>query len=60
MFSVDDREPRSSQDRDGTSLIEEEPEEDDEHSLFYDKAKSFFDNISCEATERAKGFVCCT
>ncbi|XP_048734988.1 protein LSM14 homolog A-like isoform X4 [Ostrea edulis] len=32
---------------------EEGPEEDDE--LYYDKSKSFFDNISCEATERAKG-----
>jgi len=30
-------------------------EEDDE--FFYDKAKSFFDNISCEAQDRAKGFV---
>ncbi|KAL4234341.1 Protein LSM14 A [Mactra antiquata] len=28
-------------------------EEDDE--CFYDKSKSFFDNISCEATDRAKG-----
>ena len=31
---------------------EEEPEE--EPCQFYDKTKSFFDNISCEATERAK------
>ncbi|XP_034251093.1 protein LSM14 homolog B-B isoform X7 [Thrips palmi] len=30
-----------------------EPEEDD--TGFYDKAKSFFDNISCEAVERSKG-----
>ena len=29
-------------------------EEVDEPSHFYDKTKSFFDNISCEATERAK------
>lgn len=28
-------------------------DEDDE--FFYDKAKSFFDNISCEASDRAKG-----
>lgn len=28
-------------------------EEDDE--IFYDKTKSFFDNISCEANDRAKG-----
>nr|XP_022342452.1 protein LSM14 homolog B-like isoform X5 [Crassostrea virginica] len=28
---------------------------EDEEEMFYDKNKSFFDNISCEATERAKG-----
>jgi len=28
---------------------------DEDHELYYDKNKSFFDNISCEATERAKG-----
>ncbi|KAK3086278.1 hypothetical protein FSP39_016218 [Pinctada imbricata] len=32
---------------------DEEPAEEDD--IFYDKNKSFFDNISCEATERAKG-----
>lgn len=37
----------------GAHEAEEEEEEEDEQ--FYDKAKSFFDNISCEATERAKG-----
>ena len=31
---------------------DEEPDDDD---IYYDKNKSFFDNISCEATERAKG-----
>merc|ERR1719464_975593 len=31
-------------------LLEEEDEE-----IFYDKQKSFFDNISCEALERSKG-----
>lgn len=31
-----------------------EPEEEIDHT-FYDKAKSFFDNISCEAVERSKG-----
>lgn len=28
---------------------------EDEEEICYDKNKSFFDNISCEATERAKG-----
>jgi len=30
-------------------------DEDEEESTFYDKAKSFFDNISCDATEQARG-----
>lgn len=30
-------------------------EHDEEHPVYYDKAKSFFDNISCEAVERSKG-----
>ncbi|XP_076263389.1 LSM14 family protein trailer hitch isoform X3 [Rhynchophorus ferrugineus] len=32
-----------------------ETEQDEEHEVFYDKNKSFFDKISCEAVERAKG-----
>ena len=39
----------------GSGGEEELPEE--EPSQFYDKTKSFFDNISCEATERSKGYV---
>jgi hypothetical protein len=31
--------------------------EEDPDAISYDKNKSFFDNISCEATERAKGLV---
>uniref|UniRef100_A0A1B6DU69 TFG box profile domain-containing protein n=1 Tax=Clastoptera arizonana TaxID=38151 RepID=A0A1B6DU69_9HEMI len=34
----------------GEGEHEEEPVE-----IFYDKTKSFFDNISCEAVERSKG-----
>lgn len=29
--------------------------EDDDQKVFYDKSKSFFDTISCEAVERSKG-----
>ncbi|XP_008198980.1 protein LSM14 homolog B isoform X4 [Tribolium castaneum] len=36
-----------------TGAGENEPEE--EHEVYYDKSKSFFDKISCEAVERAKG-----
>lgn len=32
-----------------------EHEQEEEDVICYDKAKSFFDNISCEAVERAKG-----
>nr|CAD7256545.1 unnamed protein product [Timema shepardi] len=36
----------------GENEHEEEPQE-----IYYDKSKSFFDNISCEAVERSKGYV---
>lgn len=50
-----------------TGAGEGEPEEEPE-IVHYDKSKSFFDNISCEAVERSKGYVllrisgynCCT
>lgn len=32
-----------------------ETEHEEEHEVYYDKTKSFFDKISCEAVERAKG-----
>jgi len=31
-------------------------DEDDHGPSFYDKSKSFFDNISCDATEKAQGY----
>lgn len=30
--------------------------DEEESKAFYNKAKSFFDNISCEAVERSKGW----
>lgn len=36
-----------------TAVTEGEPEED--NVIYYDKAKSFFDSISCEAIERSRG-----
>lgn len=39
-----------------TGAGEGEPEEEPE-IVHYDKSKSFFDNISCEAVERSKGCV---
>lgn len=39
-----------------TGAGDNEPEEEPE-VVHYDKTKSFFDNISCEAVERSKGLV---
>lgn len=36
-------------------IVENENEGDDDQKTFYDKSKSFFDSISCEAVERSKG-----
>lgn len=38
-----------------TGVVENENDGDDEQKVFYDKTKSFFDTISCEAVERSKG-----
>lgn len=37
------------------SGVVETENEDDDQKVFYDKSKSFFDSISCEAVERSKG-----
>ncbi|KAK7873776.1 hypothetical protein R5R35_005770 [Gryllus longicercus] len=39
----------------GNETCAGENEHEEEHEVFYDKSKSFFDNISCEAVERSKG-----
>jgi len=48
----------------GEKVSEEDPEveddneveqDEDDQEIYYDKKKSFFDNISCDATERNKG-----
>lgn len=38
-----------------TGVVDNENEGDDDQKTFYDKSKSFFDTISCEAVERSKG-----
>lgn len=38
-----------------TGILETDNEGDDDQKVFYDKSKSFFDTISCEAVERSKG-----
>ena len=39
------------------SVDEVDEDSEDAANMFYDKAKSFFDNISCEALDRASGCV---
>jgi len=45
------------------SAADDEQDDVDEDTVamlqFYDRSKSFFDNISCESSERAKGSVTC-
>ena len=36
--------------------VEYNDEEDEHAPSFYDKSKSFFDNISCDATEKSYGY----
>ena len=48
----ENKEVEQQQQQDEPNVELEEGEIDD---YYYDKTKSFFDNISCEATERAKG-----
>lgn len=38
-----------------SGVVDAENEGDDDQKVFYDKTKSFFDQISCEAVERSKG-----
>ncbi|XP_069113012.1 LOW QUALITY PROTEIN: protein LSM14 homolog B-like [Argopecten irradians] len=61
-LTISDKVPTTNGEKEGSienggdnSTSTNNPPEEEEDDLFYDKAKSFFDNISCEATERAKG-----
>lgn len=45
----------SKKDDSGNETGAGETEQEEEHEVYYDKSKSFFDKISCEAVERAKG-----
>eukprot|EP00088_Acartia_fossae_P069347 TRINITY_DN902_c0_g1_i1.p1 TRINITY_DN902_c0_g1~~TRINITY_DN902_c0_g1_i1.p1 ORF type:complete len:440 (-),score=100.94 TRINITY_DN902_c0_g1_i1:670-1947(-) len=51
--AVEEGENEEKPDVEEGEVVEGEGGEDDEY--FYDKQKSFFDNISCEALERSKG-----
>ncbi|XP_053202237.1 protein LSM14 homolog B-A-like isoform X2 [Panonychus citri] len=49
------QQPQQPVDNDDKSTKDGDEKKEDEEYVFYDKAKSFFDKISCEALERSKG-----
>lgn len=51
---VDDKKDDSGHE---TATTGDESEDSSSSSVYYDKTKSFFDSISCEALERSKGYV---
>ncbi|KAI8504465.1 Protein LSM14 A [Branchiostoma belcheri] len=51
--TTEEREKDVSDSGNETQVSEQQPEEE-EDEVYYDKTKSFFDNISCEASERGK------
>ena len=55
VFFLGDKVVNGDQKADGSGGEEELDEEPT--TPYYDKTKSFFDNISCEASDRAKGLV---
>ncbi|BFZ12629.1 hypothetical protein BsWGS_15666 [Bradybaena similaris] len=55
-LSLSDKSVNGDKGEEEPEIEEEEGEEEGEDGpIFYDQKKSFFDNISCEATDRAKG-----
>ena len=53
---LDDKDSGGNRDNSAAGSADEQ-EDDDDAVHFYDRSKSFFDNISCESLERAKGSV---
>jgi len=47
----------TNRDNNGGAGSADEQDDEDDAMHFYDRSKSFFDNISCESSERAKGSV---
>jgi len=52
-----DKKPSHSGNEDASDDELEYDDEDANAPSFYDKTKSFFDNISCDATDKAHGCV---
>ena len=58
MYVVSDDRDSNTVSRDNNGAGSADEQEDDEDVVhYYDRSKSFFDNISCESSERAKGLV---
>ncbi|XP_013095859.2 protein LSM14 homolog A-like isoform X1 [Biomphalaria glabrata] len=54
-LSLSDKSVNGDKGEEEPEVEEDEGEEEEEEPVFYDQKKSFFDNISCESTERNKG-----
>lgn len=54
-YFLDDKQVNGLKDGAGEEIEDVGEEEEDSQPVFYDKAKSFFDNISCDATAKHRG-----
>ncbi|XP_059140685.1 protein LSM14 homolog B-like isoform X2 [Physella acuta] len=54
-LSLSDKSVNGDKGEEEPEIEDDEGEEEEEEPVYYDQKKSFFDNISCEATERNKG-----
>ena len=58
MVVVSDDKDSTTGNRDNSGAGSADEQDEDEDGVhYYDRSKSFFDNISCESSERAKGSV---
>lgn len=56
VHKTDDKQVNGDKEGAGTAEeAEDTGEEEEDNVVYYDKAKSFFDNISCEATAKSRG-----
>lgn len=56
LFLAGDKSVNGDKGEEEPEIEDDEGEEEEDGPVYYDQKKSFFDNISCEATERSKGY----
>ena len=59
IYFSDDKSINGDKAEEDPEVEEDDGDDVEEDETYYDQKKSFFDNISCEATERQKGSVQC-